>query len=96
MKTYKRISPKIGHVSNFKAIDDKDAAKQMKEWNDYQGPKLNERVEHFHTLWEIEREECAEIMEEANKLREALIRVSNCNDLSTAIEYAKEAIKSKL
>lgn len=37
MKTYKRISPKIGHVSNFKAIDDKDAAKQMKEWNDYQG-----------------------------------------------------------
>jgi hypothetical protein len=35
MKTYKLISPSIGHISNFQAKNDVEAAKYVKEHNEY-------------------------------------------------------------
>jgi hypothetical protein len=37
MKTYKLISSTIGHISNFQAKNDVEAAKYVKEHNQYHG-----------------------------------------------------------
>jgi hypothetical protein len=37
MKTYKLICPSIGHIKNFKANNEIEAAKFVKEHNQYHG-----------------------------------------------------------
>jgi len=37
MKTYKLICPKVGHLKNFQAKNESDAAKYIKEHNEYHG-----------------------------------------------------------